>query len=211
MRTLNVQGRACLSVVPDLVTLSFAVEITAKDYGHCLGELNLRAEFLRSSLVAAGIDRAEVKTSNFAVSMERKLSAGQSFFAGYRAAHTMSIALPVDKDRLNRVLRQIAQGHSQAEVSVVFSVKDTAALRQRVLTEAVRAAQANAATLAAAAGLRLGHVQQIDYSAATIHISSPRANVLCEAVDMGPGTAADIEPEDVAAEDSVTLVYELLD
>jgi hypothetical protein len=212
MRVLKVQGKGRVSIEPDLVTLSFEVETQAMDYEECLRGLNARAEDLRASMTAAGLDRAEMKTTAFAVRVETQYKDGQHLFGGYRASHNLHIEVPVDKALLNRVLRHVARGHSGAEIQLTFSVKDKAGLRKRVLAEAVRTARDNAETLAAAAGITLGTLQQIDYGWAEVRIYDREATMICESLDPArPEGEADIEPEDVAAEDNVTLVYEIAD
>ena len=44
MRSLKVQGKGHVSVEPDMVTLSFNVEVMEIDYEDCLRNLNERAE-----------------------------------------------------------------------------------------------------------------------------------------------------------------------
>jgi uncharacterized protein YggE len=75
MRVLKVQGKGRVSVEPDLVTLSFKVETKARDYAECLRNLNARAEDLRASMTAAGLNRAELKTSAFSVRVRRSTRA----------------------------------------------------------------------------------------------------------------------------------------
>jgi uncharacterized protein YggE len=162
MRLLKVQGKGRVNVEPDLVVLSFGVETKARDYAECLQDLNARAEDLRSSMTVGGLDRAKLKTSAFNVRVETQYTGGRHVFAGYCASHNMTIELPVDKELLNRTLRHIAHGHSGAEITLAFSVKDKDALRKRVLMEAVRTAKVNAEILASAAGMCLGKLQQID-------------------------------------------------
>jgi uncharacterized protein YggE len=211
MRVLKVQGKGRISVEPDLVTLSFDVATSAKEYAVCLCDLNVRAEDLRVSMAAAGLDRTELKTSDFSVRVETQFKGGQHLFIGYRASHNMRIDLPMDKELLNKTLRQIAQGHSGAEVKLAFSVKDKDGLRNRVLKEAVRTAKNNAENLASAAGISLGKLQQVDYGWAEVRIYGGEANMICECPKQMATYEADIEPDDVAGEDSVTLIYEILD
>ena len=211
MRLLKVQGKGRVSVEPDLVTLSFEVETKTSDYVECLQNLNARAEDLRASMTAAGLDRTDLKTSDFSVRVETQYKDGLHVFVGYRASHNMKIELPVNKELLNRTLRHIAQGHSGAEINLAFSVKDKESLRQLVLEEAVRTAKRNAAVLASAAGISLGKLQQIDHGWAEVRIYDSEVVKAYETVRGGPPCEVDIEPEDVDAEDSVTLVYEISD
>jgi uncharacterized protein len=210
MRVLKVQGKGQVSLEPDMLTLSFDVETKARDYEACLNTLNARAEDLRRSMLASGLERTELKTSAFNVRVENQYKSGQHIFVGYAASHRMSIDLPMEKALLNKVFRHIAQGHSGAEITLSFSVKDKDDLRKRVLAQAVQTAKENAETLASAAGVTLGKLQQIDYGWAEVRIHRPEAIMMCED---SPAMSEDgeIEPADVTAEDNVTLVYEIAD
>lgn len=211
MRILKVQGKGQVRVEPDLVTLSFAVDTLDKDYAASLQQLNARAEDLRASMTAAGLDRAKLKTTAFNVRVEHEYKSGKHIFIGYRAAHNFHIELPVDKQLLNRVLQQIARGHSGAQIGLTFSVRDQDDLRRRVLADAVRRARENAGVLAEASGITLGQLQQIDYGWAEVRIYDREASMACCELSEKSNGAADIEPEDVAAEDNVTLVFAIED
>lgn len=208
MRVLKVQGTGRVSVEPDMVTLSFDVAVRDEDYEESLRCLNAQVEDLRASMTASGLDRTELKTSNFSVSVDNEYKDGRHVFVGYIASHRMSIEIPVDKELLNKVIRHVAKGHSGAEIKLSFSVRDKDALRKTVLAQAVQTAKENATTLAKAAGVKLGQLQQIDYGWTEVRIHDQEANMSC-AMPAEPDFAADIEPDDVTAEDNVTLVYEI--
>lgn len=208
MRMMKVQGKGHVTTEPDIVTLSFDVEVKLEDYEDCLRTLNARAEDLRQSMIASGLDKAQLKTNAFTVSVDNQYEDGQYFFVGYSASHRMKIELPVDKTLLNKVIRHVAQGHSGAEISLAFSVRDKDELRKRVLAQAVQTAKENAETLASAAGVKLGKLMQIDYGWAEVRIYDREDTMMCAPSAM-PDFDADIEPDDVRAEDNVTLVYEI--
>ena len=209
MRVLKVQGKGRVTTEPDIVTLSFQVETRAMDYAACLTDLNSRTEELRAGMKAAGINRASIKTTSFGVRAETQYKQGRHIFSGYSASHHLHIELPIDKELLNEILRHIAHGHSGAVINITFSVKDRDALRKRVLAEAVRVAQTNAQVLADTAGIKIGRLLQMDYGWSEVRIYNHDVSMVCEAGPAMPRYAADIEPEDVATEDTVTMVYEI--
>ncbi len=210
MRLLKVQGKGQVVTEPDMVTVSFDVEVKLRDYEDCLRTLNTRADDLRQSMKAAGLSRTELKTTDFNVRIDSHYKNGERVFSEYVASHRMQIKLPVDKDVLNQVLRHVAKGHSGAKINLLFSVRDKDALRKKVLTQAVETAQENAGTLASATGVSLGKLMQIDYGWAEVRFYDQDLVMECGAASM-PDPGVDIEPEDVQAEDNVTLVYEIQD
>jgi uncharacterized protein len=211
MKLIKVQGKGNISSPPDTATLAFEIEARSRDYAQCLQHLNTRAEDLRQSVAAGSAERAVLKTTAFNVSVETQYQDGRHLHVGYIASHCLQIEMPMDTPLLNRVFRQVAGGRSGAQVKITFSVKDKDALRRRVLADAVRVAKANAALLAEAAGVRLGPLQQIEYGWSEIRLQERQANVLCEAAPMTSNYQPDIQPEDVTADDNVTLVYAIED
>jgi uncharacterized protein YggE len=209
MRLLKVQGKGHVTTEPDMVTLSFDVESKERDYEESVRNLNMRAEDLRGSMSASGLDKARLKTTSFSVRVDTQYKDGQHLFVGYVASHRLQVEMPLDKSLLNKVLSHVAQGHSGAEIRLAFSVKDRDTLRKKVLTRAVHVAKGNAETLAKAAGVTLGKLVQIDYGWAEVRIYDREASMLCEGPEAMLAFDAEIEPEDVAAEDSVTLVFEI--
>ncbi len=212
MRTMKVQGKGTVATEPDITVLTFGISARKLDYSECMQDLNTQTDDLRARITEAGIERTELKTTSFDVRLNSHVSEGRHIFSGYEASHGLRIELPVDKDLLNRVLRLVAVGSSGFEIGIAFSVRDKEALRQSVLTEAVRTAKANAATLARASGITLGKLQQIDYGWTEVRfydniMTVPGGVDACSA----PGADVDIDPEDIRASDIVTLVYEIED
>ena len=208
MNTIQVQGKGRVSAEPDIVILSFDVNVKARDYEECLRKLTAQTSDLRSDLVVAGLDKAQLKTSAFNVSIEQTYKDGAHKFAGYCGSHNLQIELPVDKTMLNTVLNQIAHGHSGAQINIIFSVKNSDALHKQVLTQAVQQARQNAETMAAAAGAKLGALIQMEYGWTEVHFQHRSGEFVLESC--ATVFNMDIEPADISAEDTVTLVYELV-
>ena len=204
VKTIKVLGKGNVTCPPDTVVLSFKIESKSGDYASCLKDLNSRTDDLRSSVRDVTDGKGVLKTADYSIRTESKYEKGHSVFIGYSASHRLQIEFPVDTSLLNRVLNAIAKGYSGAEIRISFTVKNKDALKKRVLQDAVRVAKQNASTIAEAAGVKLGELQYIDYSWSEVRISQ-REYDICESP--AADNDADIDPEDVQADDSVTLVY----
>ncbi|HNW93047.1 MAG TPA: SIMPL domain-containing protein [bacterium] len=211
MRVIKVQGKGRIAASPDMVTLSFGVQAKAKNYAACLDLLNCNTEALRASITAAGCDRSRLKTGEYEITTDTQYKDGKHIHLGYCASHQLHIELPMDKELLDRTLQQVAKSQSGARIHLSFSVGDTDGMRRRVLAAAVRAAQANATVLADAAGITLGALQQIDYGWQEIRVQGYETELLCVRSEAQATATADIEPDEVSAEDTVTLVYAISD
>ena len=90
------------------------------------------------------------------------------------------------------------------EVRVSFEVGDRRGFRQRLLAAAVEAAHENAATIARAAGVRLGPVLGIEYGWTEVRYSSS-LNVDTMELSRLAAPVISFEPDEVRGEETVTL------
>ena len=209
MRILRVQGKGNVSKEPDMVTLSFEVESLSMDYEESLNNLNAQVEDLRKNMEASGLDRVQLKTAHFNLDLKSSYEKNRYVFKGYGASHRMIIEIPMDKTLLNKVIRNVAQGHSGATIDISFSVRDKEALRKSVLIQAVQTARMNAEILASSAGVKLGKLMEMDYGHTEVHFYDHQEVSMCMSESLS--CDVDIEPQDVRAADNVTLVYEIVD
>ena len=203
-RIVRVQGAAKVQATPDEVRLEFTVKAKDHEYAVSVRKLDELVEGLRQDMENIGEPRTTLKTTAFRVDTVFRNVKTERVFEGYQAIHDLRLTLPIDRDRLNRVLQAVAKGASHAEFTINFRLKDDSLLRQQALAEAVGAAKQNAETLAKAAGTTLGRLMRIDYGWAELRVSeSCNYKIDCSVAE------GCFEPEDVVVQDSVTLVWEL--
>jgi uncharacterized protein YggE len=207
-RVIRVQGEGKVSVEPDLAVLTFSVQVKHPEYAGCSNALNANVARLRRDLAACGIESARVKTMNLNIAVDTAYEEGRTKFVGFQASHTLRVEIPADKDLLNRVFLAIAQGNSDAQVQIAFSVKDQAALLRQSLEQAVKTATENAQILARAANVKLGALLEMNYGETSVRVYEQREMLMAQSV-AGGAAPVDIEPENVRAENTVTLVWEI--
>jgi len=181
-----------------------------REYWVAVAELNERVAALRERLSGAAVDPKQLKTTRFEVDADYRTADKRQVFYGWLARHRMRLELPVDRERLNKALEAVATSKTEAEFSVGFEVRDQAGFREELLADAMRAARRNAEAIVSAAGCRLGKVQSIEYGWSEIRFQSFEHSLALSA-DSCDMAAPDIEPEDVDAQDSVTVVWELVE
>lgn len=211
--TISVKGVGHVGQAPDRTVITFSMSSLHLEYETAVGDLNERVAALRDRLGGVGIDKSDVKTTSFDIDAhhEYQRKKEESIFVGWKARHNLRLELPIDRDQINRVFGAIASTEVESDIGVRFEVSDREGLREKVLADATRAARRNAEAIASAAGCRLGKVQRVDYDWSEIRFGS-----LDYSLESGPElnrlmSGPDIEPEDVSAEDSVTIVWELVE
>ncbi len=207
--TIAVRGTGKVSVAPDRVALSFSVKCQEWGYADAIEGLNNQVEELRRALEKCGLDRKDLKTSDFDVDRETEWddALDKHVFSGFEASHSLSIQMPLDQARLNEVLDSIAESMSGASFQIYFETSQEAELRDKVLAAAVVDARHKAEVLASAAGMELGNILHMGHTWTEVSFHSPRYAMDRETCYSAP--SPDIEPEDVSSSDTVEVLWSL--
>lgn len=209
-KTIRVQGKGMHVQAPDRVRLVFTVVGEDPDFSRAVEQCNRAVEAVRSAAEGCGIAATELKSSHFDVREENEYVSGRHQHVGFKATHRIAVGLPIDKGLLGRFLSAVLRGKARPEVRLSFEVSDPEALKQRVLASAVENAKRRAQTIATASGVVLGSILGIEYGYAEVRISSQESSMALACAE--PSDAApDFEPDDVEAEDTVTVTWEIRD
>ena len=210
--TLVVKGQGVASAEPDLTILSFTVLGREPSYSTAVEELNDRVETLREDMTKEGVGRHRLKTTDFQVRTQNRYDEDTDELVSsfYEASHRLRLELPVDKERLNRVLGRIATSTSEASITISFDVSERESLKRRAMRAAVEDTRQSAEVLAEASGVTLGEIERIDYSYLEIRSRPFSYDTLTREATMARSAATpDIEPEELEARESVTIVWEI--
>ena len=188
------------------------------DYGAAVKLSAEKTETLRAALEPLGFDHAALKTLQFNVDTlyegyQDKKGVYRNRFAGYQFQHTLRLEFPIDDALLGRALYALAHCGAEPEFHISYTLSDPEAAKNAVIARAVGDARGKAETLAAAAGVALGAVRNIDYSWGEVQMEVRPMRKMALAAPVGAENAAsydmDIEPDDVTLTDSVTVLWEI--
>lgn len=212
-RKLHITGKGKLSITPDIAIISFDAEAHELEYEKSVTALNNKVEELRFIIEKQGIDRKSLKTKDFSVRKETTWSkkTERHEFNGFRASHSMELEIPLQKEIINTLLRQIAGKLSNLDFSISFGVKDVAQHQQQLILQAISKAKENAKLIAEAAEVNLKEILNIDYSYHELTIRSQRHDYpIYEAEMMTTADATpDFEPDDIDVAETVTMTWRI--
>ena len=215
MRTIRVTGRGQIRLHPDMTRIVMDLKGRYMDYGEALRHSAEDTEILRESLEGLGFDRADLKTLSFDVDTEYEYADEKRYqrrFAGYEYHHKLKVEFESDNKRLGRVIYMLANGMVSPEFHIAYFVKDQEAAKNELLADAVADAKEKAAVLSRAAGVALKDIQTVDYSWGEVRFESRMMECLPMA-DCASGSGnsydMDIEPDDIDASDTVTVIWEI--
>ena len=217
MRTIRVTGKGQLKVHPDMTRITIELEGTHMDYKDALTESSRATEEMKNLLVPFGFDRSDLKTLSFDVDTQyesyKVKDEYKRRFVGYKYSHVMKVEFESDNLLLGKILYALAHSSLHPEFRISYTVKDPEAVKNELLGKAVQNAIAKAEVLSSAAGLKLGEIQDMDYSWGRIDFEY---KVMDKCNLPSPGMAEnaynyamDIEPDDIEVQDTVTVFWEI--
>ena len=213
-RTVRVTGRGMIRLKPDTTRIMMTLEGKSPAYAETLARSAADTEQIRSALSETGFKRDALKTLSFRVEPEyegyREDDVYKQRLVGYRFCHEMKIEFPSDNVRLGRTLTALANTDLAPEFRIVYTVKDREAAKNALIGAAVADAKAKAAALAEAAGVRLKGISHIAYSLCEIEPEvRPAVFPGMKRAACADSVSPEIEPEDIEAEDTVTIDWEI--
>lgn len=218
-RTIRVIGKGEISVKPDAIRLLIELEGGAKDYDETMRMSAEQTEIVKDCFEKLEFQRSDVKTMSFNIDTDyegyqARDKSWKRRFIGYKYKHAMKIEFPADNAIMGKVLHSLAHCEARPEFGIVYTVKDTEAVKTLLLKQAVKDSKNKAKILSEAAEVKLGEIISIDYSWGKIDITSAPVGQFLDIMkledDSFDDCTMDIEPEDIDVSDTVTVVWEIV-
>ena len=213
-RLIRVQGRGKASQAPDRIIVNFDIAQIQKEFGEAVSGCNARVEGIRSSVASVGLDPKDLKTTSFLVGDAHEYVNDKKVRFGYEATHSTTIEFDFDKALVARLMNSITAAGYKPKLRTTFTIRDPEALRCRVLENAVLNAARRAEAIARSASLRMGPIQLMEHDAIGIPSSSTSYREEQNFFSMKEGRSDQqwtIEPQDLIAEASVLIAWELIE
>lgn len=198
-----VSGNATVWVAADMATLQVGVETVTTDVTKGQSDNAAAISAILTALKDAGVADEDLSTSNFNVYSGYDYS-GKNPVRNYTVTNMLTVTVR-DLDKVGSLIdTAVAAGANQIYGLNFLSSKENEAF-QKALTRAVEDAKAKAETLAQAAGVTLGALEEI--SSASTGYDYGVSNVY-DAKEMNAGGST-IVAGDVQVYATVTLTYDL--
>lgn len=218
-RTIRVTGKGRLKIRPDMIRLTIKLEGRSKEYGEALELSAEQTGELKEVFERLGFDRDDLKTLSFDADTEYesykdKDENRRRRLTGYSFCHRLKIEFDEDSRLLGRILYELAHSSLSPEFRIDYTVKDTEALKNELLSRAVSDSRQKAEVLCKAAGVSLSGVEHIDYSWGEIEFVSTFMDRMAEsrmtACSSMESYDIDVNPDDIDVYDTVTIVWSIL-
>lgn len=156
--TVNVQGNARISVVPDLVSVNFAVETKGKTSIEAKDANSKILNQLIQNLENEGFDRSEIETMNFNIYQDYTWNNGERKENGFKATHSVRVEVDAeDTQLLSKVVdRGVDAGAMVNNINFELTIAKQNEAKAQALKLAAQDAKLKAESLAAGFDKKLG-------------------------------------------------------
>lgn len=182
--TITVQGNGQLDMVPDVSYIELAVVSSAATVNEAQKENAAVANQVYNQLIAAGIDKSFIKTTQYNVVplYEQGDNSKEQYvpvIRGYQIVNSFNVT--VSPEKVGAIIDLALQSGVNQVQTVRFGKLDEAGSKNIVLQMAVREALSKAEAIAAALGKRISRVQNVNETG--VYMQMPELNRYSKALD----------------------------
>jgi len=210
-RSISVNGIGKVTLKPDMATVFIGVYTEKEDAEQALAENNRQTEAVMEALKAFEISEDDLQTSNFSIYPRYNYDPmGQITETVYVVQNTVQVTLR-DLNKLGEVLNTVVDSGVNTISGINFDLSDRESANMQAMELAVQNARQRAEALAAAAGAKLGDVQQLNTNIYGGGIYMPFSEMAMDkgGGGMGMGAAVPVSPGQLEISVDVYISYEI--
>lgn len=207
----SVTGEAEIAVVPDTAEINLGVRVNRATVTEAQNEVNRVMSDLSTKITQLGVDKKDIRTTNYSVNPEYDYTNGSRGANGFTVSSTVSVQLQ-NFELVNQVI-DLATSSGINEVNgITFTLSEQKEeqLKKEAREQAIQKAKASAEELSRLAGMKLGKIINVSESKAPgnpIYRTEALNLAVGDTVQNRPTT---IEPGLSTYTYSITLSYETL-
>lgn len=207
---MSVIGEGKVEVVPDMAYIDVGISVSrAKTVEAAQQEINTKNNAILAAMEKLGIQKKNIKTSNYSIYPAYDYDAGRESLAGYSGNVTITIKTPKVEQVSEVITQATASGANQVQ-GTRFEVENPAKYREQARAEAIANAKEQAHKLAKDLDIKLGKVVNVvEYSPSSNVVMPMYAMEKSAAMGLGGGGGGpSVEPGTQTITTVVTLYYE---
>ena len=201
--TLHVTGYAKEQVSPDTAIITVGIETTAPEATDARTQNNVIMQRINNSIRALGVDRLDMRTMSF--NLQPNYAPKGHKIVSYTVTNSMQIKVR-DFNLISQIINEAGNAGASQIYGVRFSNEHSDVIKDRLISQAVANGKTAAQSAAAAAGITLGKVKEININGSSPSYAEnyPVLSMRAMKVDSTP-----IEPGTNTMSASVELTFYL--
>lgn len=206
--TISISGQGKVTAIPDIAKVRMGLQTEKNTVGEAQEENSKKMNRLIAALQEMGVEKEDVKTTNYNIYPNYDWNRGNRTLRGYMVDQNVSVTIR-DLDTVGLVMALAGEYDLNQASSLNFSIDKPEQYRQEARLLALKEAKTKAEALAKAAGVKLGKVVSFSESSAPSAVYRDMDYMVMEA-----GGAKAIAPEIEAGSQeisvSVSVSFEIL-
>jgi uncharacterized protein YggE len=160
-RTISVNGSSQVVLTPDIAYISIGVHSDAKDAKEGMAENNTQSQSVIDALVGAGVDKKDIRTTNFSIYPQQQYGPnGESLGTTFAVDNTVYVTMR-DITKIGDLLDATVSAGANNVYGISFDIENKDAALAEARQKAMEDAHTQAEQMAQAAGVELGPVYSI--------------------------------------------------
>lgn len=213
---ISVQGRGTVRAVPDCTRLDISIFSVFGTYDEAFSQAKDNNNEIKDILLNNHLKEIRAKTLDFDIDehiqslYDEKGKYIESIKSGYKLQQKVRLDLPIDKELVNNVVKELGERIPGLEIDIYYKVQDTRPGQLKMLSKAVSDATEKAKAMAEAAGCSLGRVHSINYKLSDKLFSSKARNIHTnEEAKANTTEVMELLPEELMVSDTVEVTWRL--
>ncbi len=161
-RTIVVTGSGRVTLTPDIAYINIGVHSQADKVTDALSQNNKVAQSVAKALSELGVDAKDIQTSAFNVYPQQEFNPQGEVTRNYYAVDNSIYVTVRDLGKLGEMLDTVIRSGANNINGITFDVENKDAALSQARKAAVESARKQAEELAAAAGVQLGELQNLN-------------------------------------------------
>lgn len=207
---LAVVGEGKVDITPDTASVDLGIIVNdAKTVEEAQTKINTINNAIVAGVQAAGVDKKDVRTSNYSVTPNYNYDKGANTITGYNGNVTVTIKVR-DTTKLAEVIQQATKGGANQVMGTNYTVDKPEDYREKARQKAIDNAKEQAQKLASQLGIRLGKVVNIVESSGGTGVVPMMYEKSAVVMNMGGSNmpAPDLQPGTQTITSTVTLYFD---
>jgi len=202
----TVTGTGKISATPDIARVTVGIQENGPTVKAAQDNMNTVINTVSESIKKLGIDKKDIKTTNYSINPEYDYTDGKQKIIGYNAGTNLEIIVR-QIDKANSVIDTATAAGANTVGGLVFDVEDKLKAENEARKLAFAEAKKKADEASKIAGFTLG--KMVNYQENFNDNQPPRAYMMAAKQGADSSTPTELEPGSKELSVTVTLSYEL--
>lgn len=207
--SVSAVGNAEITADPDIAYVTLGVRVTKSTVKSAQDENTKLMNAVINSAKKAGVEEKDIQTNNISVYPSYDYSSSAQKVIGYDVSNSVSITIR-DLDKVGSIVDGALAAGANTVNGLIFDLEDKDPVYNKALAQATKKASSKAKVMAEAAGLKVGGIESIIESGASVQMNRAGSSyyydvVVDEATSSSFGGS--IQAGQVTVSANVTVTY----